>query len=936
MFKRLNILILLLAVATLFAQLLPEMDSPLPVDPDLKIGTLPNGLTYYIKVNSRPEKRAELRLVAKIGSVQEDDDQQGLAHFTEHMAFNGTKNFPKSELVDYLNSIGMGYAGGLNAGTGLDQTVYQLTIPTDNQQQFRQAFLILSDWAAGVAFEPEEIEKERGVIIEEWRMGQGADQRLHDKTVKVFLADSRYAERMPIGKLEVLQTFSHETIKRFYNDWYRPDLQAVVAVGDFDANVVENLIKEFFSNIPTQENPREVLLYEVPDHLEPKVAIATDVEAPQTSVQLYWKHDRILNTTFEDYRNALIRNLHVQMLNDRLQEITLRPESPFSAAFNYQYNPVRSKSAYIMSAYVPESGVMGGLRALMTEAERVNRFGFTDSELERAKQSALRNAERMLAEKDKQDSRRLVWRFVGNFLFENPIMGVEQSVLLNRILYETITLDDVNRVCRELVTDSNLVIVVTGPEKEGLVYPTEEELLDIFQQVQDLELYAYEDKISEDELLSVKLKPGKVVSEKRFKKIGVKQWTLSNGVKVLLKQTDFKNDEILLRAFSPGGSSLYDLEDLLEAQDAANIINESGVGSFDAAALKKKLAGKIVNVEPFIYNDREGFNANSSVADLETMFQLIYLYATQPRLDEESFSAWLTRTNVWLQNEALNPMAVFQDSVLAFISDYHPRNRTLKAEDLPNLNRERILSIYKERFADFSDFTFIIVGSFNEKQLKDFCTQYLANLPSLGIKETFRDNGIRYAKGRKEQTVFKGQDSKSIVQISITEEIPITSQTGFQIGNLSLLMNEKLRENIREARSGVYFVGSWGEVNKYPVSFYLLMVYMQCAPERVEELTDAVLVTLDSLKAGMFDQRYVNTVKMTRLKRLETEMKDNRWWLSSIFNQVWNGFPLENLIKDRQTFQKMTKKELEQTAARYLIHDKNLLKSVLYPAERLE
>jgi zinc protease len=932
MFKPALIVLLLSFCLAVFAQTTIDNKVPLPVDPDLVIGKLANGLTYYIKVNHKPEKRAELRLVTNIGSVQEDDDQQGLAHFTEHMAFNGTKHFKKSELVDYMNSIGMGYANGLNAGTGLDQTTYQLQVPTDNAEQFRKGFLILSDWAAGVSFDTEEINKERGVIVEEWRMGQGADQRMSDAQRKVIFAGSKYAERMPIGKLEVLQNFAPETLRKFYSDWYRPDLQAVVAVGDFDAAVVENLIKEYFNPIPAQVNPRECLLYDVPDHKDPKVVITTDKEASDTSVQINWKHERTVTNTVSDYRQSLVTNLYTQMLNLRLQELAQKAEPPFSMAYNFSFNMVRSKSSYMMVAIVPETGVSSGLGALLTEAERINRFGFTQTELDRAKQVALRNAERMLAEKDKQDSDRLVWRYVGAFSYGNPIMSIDQNVSLNRSLYDGINLDDVNRISREMVTDSNMVIAVSAPQKDDLVLPSESDLLALVQQVKMLVMTPYEDKVNNEALLQQELRPGKLASSRNFKKAGVKQWKLSNGITVLYKQTDFQNDEILLSAFSPGGTSLYDLDDLFEARECANIISDSGVGAFDDTTLKKKLAGKIVRVEPQVDNESEGFTASCSKADLETMFQLIYLYATAPRLDADNFASWKAKQQAWLENSLLSPETVFFDSLSAFDYDYNPRVRSMQVEDLATIDQERVLQIYQERFADCGDFTFVIVGSFAEQQLKDFCLKYLANLPSQSKTEQVRDTGVRFTQGKKSFSMQRGQDAKSTVYLSMYEPRDITGKTRAKLRSLTFLMDEKLRENIRETRSGVYYVGAWGTTDKYPMPSCQISVYMQCAPERATELTDAVISTLDSLKAGLFTEKYVNVVKVTSQKRLETDLKDNRWWQSSIYDQVQNGFPLNDLLADRKLINKLNLKQLQSTARDFLVQDTRLVQGMLYPA----
>jgi zinc protease len=936
MFKKALILTLLLVCGMLFAQAAIDYTAALPTDPDLKIGKLPNGLTYYIKVNHKPEKRAELRLAVNVGSVQEDDDQQGLAHFTEHMAFNGIKHFKKSELVDYLNSIGMGYANGLNGMTSLDQTVYQLQIPTDNQEQFRKAFLIAGDWANGISFDPEELNKERGVVIEEWRGGQGAEERIYDKQRQVIFAGSKYAERMPIGKLETLQSFTLQTIKRFYDDWYRPDLQAIIAVGDFDAALVEQLIIENFGKIPVKVNPREAVIYNVPDNVEPKVVIAVDKEAPETSVQLIWKHEKPDVKTVGDYRRSLVRNLFTQMLNSRLQEITQQADPPFSEAYNFNYNIVRSKSNYSLLASVQENSILRGLTTLLTEAERVKKYGFTESELDRAKQVAIRSSERTLAEKDKQDSGRLVWRYVSNFTIGNPVMGIEQNVALNKQLYAEIGMADVIDVCRELITDTNLVIAVSAPEKEGLVIPGESDLLGLLAQVKTAEIAPYVDNVSTEALLPADLQPGRIISEKIYTKPGLKQWKLNNGATVLYKQTNFKNDEVLLRAFSPGGASLYKLEDLYEAMEAANIIIDSGVGSFDATALAKKLAGKIVHVDPYIDTQEEGFRANCSKADMETMFQLIYLYATAPKLDEKSFAGWQSRTKAWMENEALNPESCYSDSVWAALANNHPFAKRMKAEDIPNLDMKRVLQIYKERFADFSDFTFVIVGSFDELQLKGFCEKYLANLPARGLKEKIKDTGIRYAKGKKEVTVYKGQDDKSTVQFMITGNCDMNDRTQSRVNNLRFLLNEKLRENIRETRSGVYFIAAWDYETKYPVSTFLINVYMQCAPDRVEELSQAVIGTLDSLKAGLIDEKYVNVIKVTRQKQLETDLAENRWWLENVYEKAWNKLPLEGLLNDEQEIAKLNLKELQKVAKQYLIQDQNLMRGVLYPLSKSE
>jgi zinc protease len=934
MLKKVLIAGLMLVCAALFAQQTMMNDTALPVDPDLVIGKLSNGLTYYIKENHKPSSRAELRLVVNVGSVQEDDDQQGLAHFTEHMAFNGTKHFKKAELVDYLNSIGMGFANGLNGYTSFDETAFLVKFPTDNQENFRKGFQVLSDWAAGISFDTDELDKERGVIIEEWRGGQGAYQRIFDKQRAVIYAGSKYAERMPIGKLEVLQNFKPETIKRFYNDWYRPDLLAIVAVGDFDAKQVEQLIKDNFSNIPAALNPRPRVLYEMPDNDSVRVVIATDKEANYSWVELIWKKDNFNLKTVGDYRKTMVGYLFSTMLDKRLQELSQLPDPPFSNVFNYLSNMVRSKSSYTMQAYISESNVLKAITALMTEAEKAKRYSFTEAELERAKQNAIREAERLLAEKDNQNSEDLVWNYIQNFTNEIPLLSIEQTIALYNSVFGTITLADINAMCRELITDNNLVVSVAGPDKEGLIYPTEAEIISAINQVTGEELITYDDRVRNEDLFNLKLTPHKIKSEKQYKKLGIKEWKLSNGVKVLLKQTDFMNDEVLVTAFSPGGYNRYGLEDMFAGQKAAEAVKESGVGDFDATTLVKRLTGKIVSVEPFIYGDSEGFTANCSKTDMETMFQLMYLYGTVPRLDEESFISWQARNRTWLENAALSPWSCFADSMDAFLYNNNPRTRNMKINDLEALNWQRILQIYQDRFCDFSDFTFIIVGSFDEKILRDYCERYLANLPSTGRKEKRIDTGIRFAQGKQEKLVYVGQDEKSAVELMINGSCRVNAKTDFELSTLSGLLDEKLRENIRETRSGVYMIFANGNGDKYPIPSFSQLVFMQCAPDRVEELSAAVIGTLDSLKAGLIDEKYVNTVKTTKQKQLETDLKDNNWWKNRILVAYTNDYPLNSILSEEGAIRDLDLKHLQKTARKYLIQDINLLRGVMYPKAR--
>ncbi|MFH1764951.1 MAG: pitrilysin family protein, partial [Gemmatimonadota bacterium] len=540
-------------------------DDPLPTDPKVTVGTLENGLRYYIRGNGRPENRAELRLVVNVGSVMEDDDQQGLAHLLEHMAFNGTANFEKQELVDYLESIGMAFGPEVNAYTSFDETVYMLQVPTDDPEIMATAFQILEDWAHQVTLDSEEIDKERGVVIEEWRLGRGAAARMMDQQFPVIFNGSRYADRLVIGKVDILETFPPDALRRFYADWYRPDLMAVVAVGDFDPSTVEASIREHFSRVPSREDPRPRAIYELPGHPETLFAVASDAEATASQVALLYKQPLRAQGTLAAYRQRLVETLFTGMLNGRLFELTQQADPPFAGAGAGQGRFVRSAEIFQLSAMVPDGGIPRGMEALLTEAERVSRHGFTASELEREKADLLRGLERTFAEQENQPSARFAGAYVNHFLQNEPIPGIEFEFQAAQALLPTISVDEVTRVAQTWLVDHSRVVMVNAPEKEDFPLPAEAELSSIFQEAVAAEIEAYEDTATEEPLLAEIPTPSPVVVESSIPELGITEWTLANGVRVVLKPTDFKDDEVLVQAFSPGGYSLSTLEEHMSA-----------------------------------------------------------------------------------------------------------------------------------------------------------------------------------------------------------------------------------------------------------------------------------------------------------------------------------------------------------------------------------
>ena len=668
---------------------LVNADVRLPIDPLVTKGRLDNGFSYLIRQNTKPENRAELRLVVNAGSVLETENQQGLAHFVEHMAFNGTKNFAKQELIDYLESIGLSIGPDLNAYTSFDETVYMLQVPTDSVSVMERAFQIMEDWAHQVSFEAEEIDKERGVVTEEWRQGRGAGSRMRDKQLPIILKGSRYAERLPIGQMAVIDTFDHEALRAFYRTWYRPDLMGFVAVGDFEPAYVESLIHVFFSRLPAAPDPQQRTVYPVPDHDETLFAIASDPEAQQSIVSIYYKQDVRPQGTLSTYRRSLIEGLYHSMFNKRLQELTQKAEPPFLFGYSGQGRFLRSKEFFILGAGVENNGFDQGLDALLTEAARVRRHGFTQSELDRTKKATLRGMEQAYRERDKSQSGGFANAYVSHLLTDDPIPGIEKNLELYGELLPGIGLDEVNALASAWEGGRNRVIAVDSPEREDLIVPTQTDLLAVFEQVNHKVITPYEDDVSDAPLIAQLPQPAAITERSEIDEIGITHWRLANGIEVFLKPTDFKNDEILFRAYSPGGHSLVPDEDYVAAMTAASVVDGGGVAEFNLIELQKKLAGKVVGVTPWIGSLQEGMSGSASPEDVQTMFELIYAYFTVPRQDSTAFQAYQTRIEGSIQNRNARPETAFGDTLNGTLTQYHHRTRPWSMELLQEMDLEK-------------------------------------------------------------------------------------------------------------------------------------------------------------------------------------------------------------------------------------------------------
>jgi zinc protease len=906
------------------------LTATIPVDPEITTGRFANGLRYYLRTNKKPEKRAELRLVVNAGSILEERDQSGLAHFVEHMAFNGTKNFPKQETVKFLESIGMRFGPSVNAFTSFDETVYMLEVPTDKPEVLDKAFLILEDWAHNVSFDPAEIDKERGVITEEWRLRRGAGARMQDKQLPILLKGSRYAERLPIGDMEVIQGFKHERLKQFYTDWYRPELMAVVAVGDFDKAAVEALIKKHFEPIPKSPATKLRPAYNVPDHPGTLYAIATDKEASSTSVAVYSKMPNRDQTTVGSYRRQIVERLFSSMLSNRFSEMAQKPEAPFLGAGAGRGQFVRTAEVSTLNASVKEDGIERGLEALFTEAERVVRFGFTETELDRQKRNIMRGLERAVAEKENQPSAPLADEYTRNFTAQEPIPGIEYEAALHARFLPEVTLAEINALAKEWVPDRNRVVLVNAPEKPGLTVPDEARLSAVITSSVRKDLTAYVDSVGTKPLLDPLPTPAAVTKTSVKEAYGITEWELANGVKVVLKPTTFKEDEVVFRAFSPGGTSLASDTDFVPASTAAQVISRSGLANFSSVDLQKMLTGKVASARPFIGETEEGLQGSASRKDLETMFQLIYLTFTQPRADPAMFTVITAATKSALANQQASPEFAFAEALNDILSQKHPRARMMSLELVEQMNLDKSLAFYKDRFADASDFTFVFVGSFDVAAMKPLVERYLGGLPVTHRKETWKDVGIKRPTGVIEKRVDKGMEPKSRAQLVFSGPFHYDQMQRVAIRAMAQALEIRLRESLREDLGGTYSVSASANYSKIPREEYSITIGFGSSPDRTEELVKGVFTEIEQFKTSGPTDKQVADVKETFLRDQETNMKQNGYLLTQIAVRYQYSEDLDSLFNLGDFYSKIDAAMIREAARTYLKSD-NFVKVTLFP-----
>ncbi len=893
-------------------------DSLVPLDPAVTAGRLPNGLRYYIRRNRRPEHRAELRLVVNAGSVLEDADQRGLAHFVEHMAFNGTTNFRKQEIVDYIERIGMRFGADLNAGTSFDETVYQLQVPTDSAAILATAFQILEDWARGVTFDTAEIRKERGVVLEEWRLGRGARQRILDRQLPVLFQGSRYAVRLPIGTPACIQACTPAAMRRFYREWYRPGLMAVIAVGDFEPDRIEGLVRRHFTGLRNPPGVRPRGSIPVPRRAEPAVAIVTDPEATGTSVSVYYQLSPRNGATGATLWAELVEALATAILNERLFELTRRSDPPFIGAGATRAELVRSSDVFAFGAAVPDSGVRRGLEAVLTEIERVRRHGFTAAELERAKQEHLRALEQLYAERDKSESAAFVDDYVQHYLTGDAAPGIEHEYRLARQWVPDVQPREVDSLARSWLRGAP-AILVDGPEKSRALIPKSAELLALFGETRRRPVEPYRETVSTEALVPADLVPSPVRAETADSAAGTLEWTLGNGVRVILKPTEFKDDELLFHAWAPGGTSLAPDSLLPSALLSSQVVSVSGLGRFDAVELGKKLAGKAVGLNAYVNGYEHGLSGRASPRDAETLLQLAWLHFREPRLDSAAVSALLGNLRAVIANRSASPQSAFSDTLTVTLTGHHRRSRPLTLAFLDEIRPAESFAFYRERFADPAAFTFLLVGRVNRDSIRPLVERYLGSLPGRsGAREAPVDHGIETPPGVVERTVRKGIEPKSQTAIVFAGPMRYSREEAQALQALSEVLTIRLREALREELGATYGVNVSASASRIPREEYRFTVSFGSAPDRADSLTRAVFAVVDSLRSAGALEGDLAKVRETAVRERETNLERNGFWLDLLISARRQDLPPASLLDLERLLSRLTTDSLRDAARRYL------------------
>jgi zinc protease len=930
----LSVLMLTIICVSAWAQVDPM--APVPNDESVRQGVLENGMTYYIKSNKEPKERASFYIIQNVGALLEEDDQNGLAHFLEHMAFNGTEHFPDKGIIDFLEKHGVAFGENINAYTSQNQTVYNLSdVPVNKPGVLDSCLLILNDWSNYLLLTDKEIDAERGVIKEEWRTRRTADFRMYSASMKYLYPNSKFAERDVIGDLDVIENFDYNTLRDFYHEWYRSDLQAIAMAGDFDADEVERKVIDLFSKIPPVENAPERPFYEIPDQDAPVYGLVTDPEADQTIIQYMIRHRKADDgpETFMKYRERYIQDLFNSMMGQRIQELLQKGDPPFVVGV-INYGDFERGYEALSAITIPKPNQEDvSFTALLTELERAKRYGFTQGELDRAKSDILSQWEQHYKQRDKISNEEYVSSYISNFLDGDAYPSTEFGYQAVQAIMPTITLGDFDQRLSQWITDKNQVLVIQGPEGEGVKHLSEAESMAILEKVKTAEIEPYQDEALAESLVAIEPDPVAVVNEKKLEELDAVEWKLANGARVIFRHADFEKDQVQIRAYSIGGSSIYGDEDVPTTEMLTSLITMYGVGDFDAMGLQKMLSGKNISLNLSLGNLSEGLDGAASPKDMEAMMQLVYLYFNQPRFDKEAHDAIIARYMAFVENMNNNPQKIMSDSLSLITTDYNPRTRILDQEFLRDVNFERLEEIYRDRYADASDFLFIIVGNMDQEGVKLLAQKYIGSIKDLDRTESWIDRKVHEPEGKVEKTIpMSLATPKANVNIVINQEFTYDPYNLMLLQVIEGILDLRYTESIREEEGGTYGVRIMTSLSKWPTEKATMRINFDCDPDRAADLKEKVYAELDKLANEGPSEKDLSKTVENILKDRQESKEHNTYYLSTLYNYYLYGINFDDPVNFEDIVNGLKTEDVQKVMKTFYDHP-NIVDVVFVPSK---
>lgn len=899
----------------------PVQAQEMSMDPEVRKGVLPNGITYYVRHNEEPKDRASFYIMQNVGAVLENDDQNGLAHFLEHMAFNGTEHFPGKGVINTVQKYGVEFGRNLNAYTSFGETVYNISEVPNNEGMMDTCLLILHDWCNFLELTEEEIDAERNVITEEWRTRRTAQKRMRDGAMSYMLKDSKYTERDVIGSLEIIQNHKYETLRNFYHDWYRTDLQGIAVVGDFDIDEMEQKIIALFSPIPAVENPLERYYIDVPFNEAPVYGLVTDKEATSTSINVTFKHEGTpkADKDLAYYRRGMITSLYGQMFSQRIQEMMQQENPPFTNAYSNYIEYLGNVDMYYISAGAKQNEEARTLKSIMIENERVRRHGFTAGELERAKMNFLASMESAYKQRGKISSDQYAKEYTRNYIDNEPIPGIAKEMEYVQQLLPTITTEEIAALAKEWISYEHMVVVISGPEAEGVSHITEEETFAIINEVKNSEIEGYKDELTDAVLLSEIPKGSKVKKTKELPILKAEEWTLKNGTKVVYRFSDIEKDRVYIKAVSKGGTSLYDVEDLPSAQ-MASMATQFGLGDYDPTTLQKLLAGKQASVSTSIGGISESADGSSTVQDVETMFQMLYLAFDQPRFDETLFKAKLTQIETYLEAKKNDPKAIMSDKKSMIFSDNHERTLLFNEEYMAKVDFAKMEKIYRERFADANDFIFYITGNISKEELQPLVETYIGGLNVEKGSEKWVDHNVTLPQGKTNEAISIAMETpKSTVAVKYGEgEFAYSPENILYSRLLGDILNLRFTEKVREEAGGTYGVGVGCYITQYPTSTATLSIGFDCDPEKTHELMPIIYQEIARIAENGPTAEDLEKSLVAIKKNRTQAFEKNAFWLQAMQAKYWRNLDMVSPSYKEDVIAKLTPEDIQNFAVKLL------------------